>query len=547
MKQSDRWPGAEEEGFDHLDDELGLLTFAEAGLPEPSGRGRQEGSITLRQGPGGPRDFFWASLAPLSVFAAFSLSVLTLVFATWTTTVEFRELLILGFSVFALSVGLLLPAQYYVVTTRLERPLRRLERELLGETPWRPEGDILFAPLRRAAEHVRQSALAARSGLAREESRVRDLQERVAMQVASERFIARAADGLRSSENASQFALDSAQLVCEVWPAEDVVLLARDADEGELEVLFHIANGELAPVAAPDQSGRRYRRASLPVPLKEAQRRGFFEESGLPFSHDPTFPEARSFVAMALDHRGSATGFLLATTKSLLMPTAEPLRRAQPLFSMAYSRVMYLREMEDAAIRDALTGLYTYDHFLGVMRQEVARSNRYARPVACLMLDVDNLRRINSTYGPGAGDQAIAEVAQLTRGALRSSDTLARLSGGRLAALLPEAGMDACLAVAERVLSTIEEHAFILRRGVVDRVTVTLGLAAHPPFGVTAMALVDAAHVALLEAKASGPNRYAVAGPEAFDQTPGLEGLDPPPALEGSDGHPPAPATQQQG
>jgi diguanylate cyclase (GGDEF)-like protein len=484
-------------------------------LKRPGGRAKN--AVTIERGQGGPRDFFWGSLAPLSVFSAFGLTMLTLVFVVWTADVTTEQILILAVILFATSLGFLLPAELYIVATRLERPLRRLEVELTGGAPWRPEGDVLFAPVRRAAEQVRDSAREARDALAWEQQRVRNLQDRLEGRGASGEFAVHAASVLRPVGGVEQFALVSAHLFGEVWPAENVLLLVQDVVEGELEVICHVRDGEIVPPDPSAQAAGRYRRASLPAPLKEAQRRGFFAEAGLPFSHDPAIPDARSFVAMALDHRGVGDGYLFASSTVLVPPDVEPIRRASDVFSITFSRVMYARETEDAAIRDTLTGLYRYDHFLTVTRQEVARANRYSRPVGCLMVDVDGLRRINDSYGSGGGDRTIAEVGEIARRLLRSSDMVARLSGGRLAILLPESDEEACLTVAERILATVADHAFILQRGSVERLTVTVGVAVHPPFGVTAMALVDAAHAALLDAKAAGRNRYALAGSATLD------------------------------
>ncbi len=321
----------------------------------------------------------------------------------------------------------------------------------------------------------------------------------------------------------AQFGPEVATLIREFWPADHVLLLHRDDSQADLEILYHAAGGVPVEETAASAEGPRYRKTSLPPPVKGALRRGFYAESGLPFSQDPAFPEARSFIALALDHRGPGAGVLLLASSTLVPPSPELLRRAQPLISLGFSRAMYLRELGDAAIRDGLTGAFTYDHFLSTLRHEVARSNRYSRPVSCLILDIDNLRRVNDRYDARGGDQVIAEVAQLARGVIRSSDILARISGGRLALLLPETNGEAASIVADRVRVKIEEHPFIVQRGAVERVTASLGIGVHPPHGVTALTLVDAAHQALQEAKARGRNQVVVRG-----EAPGEKGESPP-------------------
>src|SRR5665811_1861676 len=254
------------------------------------------------------------------------------------------------------------------------------------------------------------------------------IRDRLAERAVAEVFVDRVVAGLRGAESVSQFAVEAGRVVRSVWPADDPLFLHREDRQAEI---------------------------------------------GLPVSQDANVPQARSFVAIGLDHRGGASGVMLALASRLDPPGEEPLRRSRPLFSMGFGRAMYVRELGEAEIRDALTGAFTHDHFLTLVRYEVARANRYSRPVACLMIDVDDLRRINGEHGSAAGDRVIAEVAQLVAGAIRSSDSLARISGGRLSLLLPETNTEASEVVAERVRSRVEEHPFILEKSQVERATVS--------------------------------------------------------------------------
>lgn len=456
-------------------------------------------------------DFFWSGLAPFTVLVAFGMAALVLALGTWSPATHLTQIAKVAGLVVGVSVLLNLPVQYYLVRNRLERPIRHLSAELLGHRPWQPEGDLLLAPIRRAVENMRELYAGARNDLELARERAAELQQRLDAQVAAERFTARVAESLRTAEPVAQFAAELAELIRAVWPAQYLVLLHRDESQPELDILYYEVEGRPVRPDPSAESTPRYRKASLPPPVKEALRRGFYSESGLPFSQDPAFPAARSFVAMALDHRGPGAGILLLASSILVPPSPEPLRKAQPLLSIGFSRSMYLRELDEAAIRDGLTGAFTYDHFLSLLRHEVARSNRYGRPVSCIILDIDGLRRVNEAYGARSGDQVIAEVALLVKGLIRSSDIMARISGGRLALLLPEANEEAARVVAERVRAKIEEHPFIVRRGAVERLTVSLGIGVHPPHGVTALTLVDAAHQALRAAKEEGRNRVAVA------------------------------------
>lgn len=458
----------------------------------------------------GAMDFFWTSLGPFTFLVVFGAAIVVFVLTVYLLDASLEHLVILSGSVLGIGLFVLLPLEYYLVRTRVERPIVRLEHELLGTLPWRPERDQLLGSLRRTVGEVRRALRSMEGDLALEKERGDDLYARLEERAAGDVFADRVADVLRGAESVRQFATEAARLVRSVWPAEDVLVLSRDETENELAVLYWDHQEQQVDLDSTDLEVPRYRRASLPVPVKEALRRGFYAETGLPFSQDPAFPQARSFVALALDHRGGAAGVLLAVSRELDPPSAEPLRRARPLFGIGFGRAMYVRELGEAEIRDTLTGAFTYDHFLSVVRHEVARANRYSRPVSCVMVDTDGLRRINERYGSAAGDRVIGEVSQLVSGAIRSSDSLARISGGRLALLLPETNAEAAMIVAERVRSRVEEYPFIVVRNQVARVTVSVGIGVHPPFGVTALALVDAAQRALHSAKVAGRNQVVV-------------------------------------
>ncbi len=361
----------------------------------------------------------------------------------------------------------LLPVQYYLVRARVVRPITRLERELRGDLPWEPDGDELLRPLRRALEDLRGMALDTVSDAQHRQEKLEELQVRLDDDRSGQVLCDRIFEAVRAPGPVAQYAATVAGLLRAAWPADHVLLLARRAPGNEFHVVYAEHGGDA--VSEPAALAPGYSRASMPRPVKDALRRGFAVETGVPFARDPGLPDARSFVAIGLEHGGSVSGVLLLATSSAAPPSAEPLRRARPLLSLAFSRSLLLEEREEIAVRDSLTGAYTSDHFFAQLRQEVARSNRYSRPLACLVVDVDRLCEINDRYGARFGDRVIAQVAQLVQGAIRSTDVLGRVSGGEMALLLPETDGDSARVVAERIRERVEGHAFVLRPSLVER------------------------------------------------------------------------------
>lgn len=108
---------------------------------------------------------------------------------------------------------------------------------------------------------------------------------------------------------------------------------------------------------------------------------------------------------------------------------------------------------------DALTGLLNRYGLQHVLAREHAEARRYNRPLACLVIDLDNFKLINDTYGHAAGDLALQQVAGILRDAVRRSDTVFRYGGEEFLVLLPETDLDGGTALAEKIrVSTASRH-----------------------------------------------------------------------------------------
>src|SRR5579884_549858 len=97
-----------------------------------------------------------------------------------------------------------------------------------------------------------------------------------------------------------------------------------------------------------------------------------------------------------------------------------------------------LKQMQTLAITDPVTGLFNRRYFQEVLSQEFSRAQRYCTPFSCLMIDVDQFKQINDTFGHEAGDKVLEELAKLIQIEIRKVDLAARYGGDELAILLPE-------------------------------------------------------------------------------------------------------------
>jgi diguanylate cyclase (GGDEF)-like protein len=162
------------------------------------------------------------------------------------------------------------------------------------------------------------------------------------------------------------------------------------------------------------------------------------------------------------------------------------------------------------AVTDELTGLFNHRRFQEVIANEVERTKRGGPEIGLIMLDIDNFKRVNDTYGHMQGDLVLREVARVLRENSREIDEPARYGGEEMAVALPGTDLEGAFLFAERVRRSIEALELPLIDGDGSlRVTASFGAAASPadPEEADKDALVKAADAALYRAKRSGKNR----------------------------------------
>jgi two-component system cell cycle response regulator len=163
----------------------------------------------------------------------------------------------------------------------------------------------------------------------------------------------------------------------------------------------------------------------------------------------------------------------------------------------------YLDVCEEAAFTDHLTGLANRRRFERQLEREVGRTERFAHPFSLLMVDIDNFKNLNDSFGHDAGDDAIRRISKVLREGTRGIDLAARIGGEEFAVLLVETDQQGGLEVAERLRLAI--RGLGIPSG--GQVTASFGVAECPTDAQTAADILKAADVALYEAKKEGRDR----------------------------------------
>jgi diguanylate cyclase (GGDEF)-like protein len=168
--------------------------------------------------------------------------------------------------------------------------------------------------------------------------------------------------------------------------------------------------------------------------------------------------------------------------------------------------------LELLEVTDELTGAYKRRRAEQELEREVDRARRYGRPLSLVLLDIDEVRKLNDDQGREAGDRVIAEVGRVLRLSTRATDTVGRWGGEAFAIVLPETDTEQAMGAAEKMRTIVSQTAVAAGSQTVH-VTVSGGIATFADNNFDSpTALVEAAAAALDRAKDAGRNRCVAYG-----------------------------------
>ena len=235
----------------------------------------------------------------------------------------------------------------------------------------------------------------------------------------------------------------------------------------------------------------------------------------LPTADDLPLPEshtAKYILLLPLKNDHESIGFFLC---GLDQPTFTRYAFAKLItmqIAFGLEKAHLYNQVKSMALSDGLTGLANRRNFDMLLKTELRRSASLKRHLSLIMLDLDNFKRYNDTYGHITGDKLLAQVGQILHHNIRSIDLAARYGGEEFSIILPECSASDALIIAEKLRSTIETSHFPDSLGTFTAsITASLGIATYDP-AITAYApdsekIISLADKALYEAKEAGRNR----------------------------------------
>ena len=230
-----------------------------------------------------------------------------------------------------------------------------------------------------------------------------------------------------------------------------------------------------------------------------------------PSRHEPRFPVT---LAVPLYSSQRVTGVIV-----VYRATAAPFDRKDldtVVFlaeqgGVAIENVLLHEDAQRLSLTDGLTGVWNRRYLQMQFRQTLASANRFDRPFSVLLLDLDNFKDVNDTFGHQRGDTILIEFSQRVSAALREIDTFVRYGGEEFICLLTETDVAGASTTAEKIRQTISNDPFTSVGEDPVTVTVSIGVACYPLHGNGYQSLIEAADQALYRAKEEGRDRVRVA------------------------------------
>ena len=221
--------------------------------------------------------------------------------------------------------------------------------------------------------------------------------------------------------------------------------------------------------------------------------------AGLDFEH-----EYRSMASLPLFKDDTILGALSVYSTDLEQYTEDHMRLLETvtrLASDALSNSMQHAEAASNALTDQLTGLPNARYMALRFDEEAARARRNERPFQVVMLDLDDFKIVNDTFGHKVGDKVLYEIARIIQGQLREYDFLARYAGDEFVAILQELEENQVEDLTQRIETVVSEFSLHIRGGAKARVGISVGTSTYGADGETLDQLLVAADQAMYRAK----------------------------------------------
>ncbi len=224
-----------------------------------------------------------------------------------------------------------------------------------------------------------------------------------------------------------------------------------------------------------------------------------------------------SFLALPLSsHKKTQRALCIYATHELAENERQFIHLIANEIGVAIERTIVYQETFEISVKDGLTGIFNRRYFNDRSHREFSRAKRHKRILSFIMMDIDNFKKFNDTYGHKVGDEVLMWVAKNLGLGLRDSDVLARYGGEEFIIMLPETDVEGAAFVAEKIRAHVEEgskklaHLFSVENPHSEfrakNITLSIGVSSFPAHGALLPEVIEKADQQLYVAKSKGRN-----------------------------------------
>jgi diguanylate cyclase (GGDEF)-like protein len=310
-----------------------------------------------------------------------------------------------------------------------------------------------------------------------------------------------------STDKVARYILDNALRI--VGKTDSALIYLVDTEKQELSLILSMVGRDFDKIKAKkgdllDETVFKERRCLLVEDIKKDFR---FSEHKMGLYNRPF----RSVISSPLVEENKVIGIVRLESSKPHNYTSEDLRLLDilcDLGAVSLENARFYRQTLDLAITDGLTGLYLRRYFLERLNEEIQRSLRNDLECSLLMIDIDNFKKYNDTYGHTAGDIVLKTLSSVLKKYV-DSGVACRFGGEEFALFLPHASKKDAAKIAEELRGAVKKENIELRR-VKTNVTISVGVSSFPKDARVQDELIMKADERLYAAKRQGRNRVVI-------------------------------------